>query len=304
MQENITFPHRLNSVTELLSILDITEKDCLQAISKGYRRYKKYKNGKYRWIEEPNTRLKEIQQKLHEYLQVYLDCPPYCMAGFKTQNNIKNAQKHIKKREVITMDISHYFPNTKTKYVEDFFVTTFGATGKLLNLLMDITTYNGYLPTGGATSTLLSCFAHKNIFDSIYRKMQALNIDMTIYVDDITLSTNKHIGNWVIKYINNALKTHGLWLKKSKVKRFGYKYAVVTGVHISQCGRLLAPFKIGHSVIKTLQEKDLSMMTVGELQSLIAKIGYIRQLHPKKLAVTKDKAITQLKKLQKQQQKK
>ena len=220
------------------------------------------------------------------------------MAGFKEQNNIKNAKLHRFKREVITMDISHCFPNTKAEYIKKFFSEICGAKGEVLELLTALTTYNGYLPTGAPTSTLLLAFAHKEIFDSIYRKMKKFDVDMSVYVDDITLSTHKHIGNWVIKYINKALNTHGLWLKNSKTKRFSYKHSVVTGVHIAQCGKLSAPFNVGHSIVKELKEKGLNRMTEKELQKLIAKISYLQQFKPLTMAITKNKAIKQLKKLQ------
>ena len=291
--------HRLNSAEDLFDLLGFSENEIRQAVKKDYKRYKKFKNGKYRWIEAPNDDLKLMQQRLLEYLQEYLKPPPYCMAGFKGQNNIKNAMRHRFKREVITTDISHCFPNTQAKYVEKFFVKEFGATGKLLELLLALTTYNGYLPTGAPTSTLLVCFAHKDIFDSIYKKMQALDVDMSVFVDDITISTHKHIGNWVVPYLKNALKTNGLHIKKAKTKRYGYRYAVVTGVHIAQCGKLSAPFEIGYSIIEILRKKEISTMTEKELQGIIAKIGYINQFGCKKMLVTKSKAIKQLKRLNK-----
>lgn len=295
-----TVHNSLSSVQALLDLFKMNRKELEQILNKGYRRYKKNESDdKFRWIEEPDDELKKIQKTLLIYLQETLICPPYCMAGFKEQNNMKNANLHRKKREVITMDISHCFPNTKAKYISKFFAEVYGATGEVLELLTALTTYNGYLPTGAPTSTLLLAYAHKEIFDGIYRKMKALDVDMSVYVDDITLSTHKHIGNWVIKYINKALNKHGVWLKKSKTKRFGYKHAVVTGVHIAQSGKMSPPFKVGHSVVKALKEKDLCQMTITELRGIIAKISYIQQFQPGKMAVTKKKAIRLLKRLQK-----
>ncbi len=299
MQTAKTVPCRLSSVEELFTMLKITPEELYQAIGIGYITFSKIKNGKKRYIQKPNDKLKPKQKTLKDFIQNSLPCPPYCTAGFKGQSNIKNAEKSRQKREVVTLDISHYFPNTQEKYIRKFFAETFGAKDEALDLLVKLTTYNGYLPTGAPTSTILVNFAHKDIFDSIYKKMQEYDIDMTVYVDDITLSSHKHIGNWVIKYINNALKTHGIYLKKSKTKRYSFRHAVVTGVHMNQSGKMSAPFKIGHSVIKALKEKDLSEMSITELQSIIAKIAYIQQFEPNKMAVTKTKAIKQLKKLQK-----
>ena len=299
MNKKVTDINCFNSVAKFLEMLGVTQDELQTAIAFGYRRYKVFKNGKFRYIEQPNDKLKTISQKLLKFLQNNLDCPPYCMAGFKGQNNIKNALRHKNKREVITMDIAHYFPSTKAKYIRQFFEDTFEANEEVLELLVKLTTYNDYLPTGAPTSSLLSCFTHKEIFDQIYTKMKACETDMTTFVDDITLSTNKHIGNWVISYINNLLKSHRLHLKKSKIKRFGYKYAVVTGVYIAQDGTLSTPFKMCYSVIETLKAKELTQMSKKELQKLIAKIAYIRLLQPNKFKTTQSNAIKLLKKLQK-----
>jgi hypothetical protein len=296
----MTKNHSCHTMPDLLNILGTKKQNLKTAINLGYKRYKKYKNGKFRWIDKPNDELKFLQKQFNQYLQKYLPCPTYCMAGFKGQNNIKNAEKHIGKREVITMDISHCFPNTKAKYIRKFFAETLGASGEVLDILVKLATYNTYLPTGASTSSLLLAFAHKEVFDNIYKKMQELDIDMTVYIDDITLSSHKHIGNWVIKYVNNNLKTHGLWLKKSKIKRYSYKFAEVTGVHIAQSGKLSAQFKIGHSAIKDLQQKNITEMNLKELRGLVAKISYLQQFKPNTMKITKQKAIKQLKKLQEQ----
>lgn len=284
---------------DLLNILGFSYEDCKKAIQESYKKYPRFKNGKTRWIESPNELLKNIQKKLLEYLQKKLTCPPYCMAGFKGQNNIENAKRHRFKREVITTDISHFFPNTKEKYIRKFFKEEFGATAEVLELLVQLTTYNGYLPTGAPTSTLLATFVHKEVLDKIYEKTLEYGADMSSYVDDITISTKGHIGNWIIKYIQNTLKTHGLHIKMAKTKRYGYKYAVVTGVHISQSGKMSAPFSIGHSVIKALKLKSITEMNELELASIIAKISYIQQFTQKVMNVTKIRAIKQLKQLNK-----
>ena len=286
------------SMSDLLNVLKITKKELDLALEKGYKRYSKVKNGKLRWIEEPNEELKNIQKNLLKYLQANLACPPYLTAGFKGQNNIINAKMHTHKREVITLDISHCFPNTKAKYIKRFFKSC-GAKDEILNILLKLTTYEDYLPTGAPTSTLLLAFAHKDIFDLIYKKMQKNNVDMTIYVDDITLSTHKHMSNSVIRYVNKVLKQHALWLKKSKTKRYGYRHAEVTGVHIAQNGKLSAPFCIGYSIVQKLRQKNIEDMELKELREIIAKIGYLQQFNNKTMQTTKIKAIKQLRKLEK-----
>ena len=90
-----------SSVAKFLKLLGTTKTKLNTAIQAGYRRYPIFKDNKVRWIEQPNDELKIIQQTLLRYLQDNLECPPYCMAGFKGQNNIKNALRHKNKREEI-----------------------------------------------------------------------------------------------------------------------------------------------------------------------------------------------------------
>ena len=139
----------------------------------------------------------------------------------------------------------------------------------------------------------------KGLFLARDLKGGQMSRDMTVYVDDITLSTHGHIGNWVIKYINNALKRHGLFLKKAKTKRYGFRHSVITGVHTAQSRKMSAPFSVGHSVITTIRGKNLAQMSITELQSIVSKISYIQQFTPEKMVVIKNKAIRQIKKLQK-----
>ncbi len=288
---------------KIISFLDTNQNKIKMAIGLSYRRYRKYSDGKSRWIDEPNKDLACLLKDFNHILQEGTTCPPYCTAGYKNQNNIKNAQCHIGKREVIALDISHYFPNTKSKFVRKYF-ESIGISGENLDLLVNFLTYQECLPTGAPTSTLVALLTHKEVFDSIYKKMQEQSIDMTVYVDDITYSTKNHMGNWVVKYTNNALKTHCLFLKSSKIKRYSYKYAVITGVHINQAGEMTPHFKIGHSIIKSLKTQEISKMTSEkELKGLIAKISYLQQFYPKRLCVTKKRACKQLKLLQKQNKK-
>ena len=45
---------------------------------------------------------------------------------------------------------------------------------KALDLIINMTTYNDYLPTGAPTSTILSFIAHKVLFDEIAEEMKKL----------------------------------------------------------------------------------------------------------------------------------
>ena len=264
---------------ELLKIIHKPEYD--EAIKEPYNIrhiFNKDKN-KLRKIEMPNDVLKNLQKEITSVLQKYIDRPAYCMSGWKGTNNILNASVHAGKKFTITLDIAHYFPNSKAKYVEKFWQDV-GFYGEDLDRLIKLTTFDGHLPTGAPTSSILAALIHKPLFDVIYEKMLKQGITFTTYVDDLTYSSDIHISGGVIKYSGSVLNTHGLRLKASKIKRFGYKGAFITGVKTTQSGKLQMPFKQGHKVIKMLQAKNIEDMNETELRKLIGKIGYIQQINP------------------------
>lgn len=246
---------------------------------KPYLKYNKEKK-KYRKIEPSNeVRCKYCQKPIAQILQQAFERPAYCMSGWKGTNNILNASVHAGKRFTITADIEHYFPNSKTEYVECFW-NILGFHGEDLKRLMNLTTFENHLPTGAPTSNILAALIHKSLFDTIYEQMQKKGITFTTYVDDITLSSDNHIANGVIKYIGKVITPHGLHLKSSKIKRFGYKGAIITGIKTTQCGKLQIPYKHSHKVIKMLENKSVENMNEEELRKLIGKIGYIQQINP------------------------
>lgn len=265
---------------EILGI--IYTSDYLFGLNKPFNPYWKYnkEKNKFRKIEPPDEiRCKYIQKPLAQILQKAFARPVYCMSGWSGTNNVINAYIHAGKKFTITADIKYYFPKTKAEYAEIFW-KSLGFNGEDLDRLMNLTTFEGHLPTGAPTSNILAALIHKPLFDAIYEQMLKQGIAFTTYVDDITLSSDKHIQNGVIKYIGKVLKTHGLCLKSSKIKRFGYRGAIITGIKTTQAGKLQMPFKQGHKVIKMLKAKSIENMNEKELQKLIGKIGYIQQINP------------------------
>lgn len=286
----------LETKEELLNSLKITEDEYKQAVAHPYKSYYIKHDEKRRLVEEPTIERKNVLFVIGKLLQE-IEPPPFYQYGWKGLSNITNCKIHRNRLETVTLDIARYFPNTQEKYIRKFFENDLNIIGEALDMLLKLIVCEGHLPTGAPTSPILACLVHKPLFTAMYRKMKKHGITMTVYADDITLSSYKHIGNWVIKYIQKVLKMHGLWLNKSKTKHFGYKLSWVTGIGINQSGQLLVPFRMDHAVVKMLRAKNLEDMNVSELQKLLGVIGYIQQIAPSRFRVTKQKARKRLRQL-------
>ena len=290
----------ISTLSELAQALKIPEENLIEETQKGYRSYFVQGKTKKRLIEEPNMILKAVLKDLKKLLVEMFDCPDYnkCWSG---GNNYINAQAHAGQHAYVTTDISSFFTNSKACYVRKFFRNILNITGEALDMMVQMCTYKGHIPTGAPTSSILAFLAHKDLFDEIAQHMEEKDITFTLYVDDITLSTKHGITREEIKFIKSALKKHKLEIKPEKTKFYSFKKAMITGFYITQGGKISVPDSVGHKVVSLLREKNLGDMSKKELRRLIGLINYCQTANKRSFSATKRNAIRALKKLDKKE---
>lgn len=268
--------------------------------AKGYRNYYIKGKTKKRLIEEPNMILKDILKDLKKLLVEMFDCPEYNMCWLGGNNYI-NAQAHTGQHAFVTTDISSFFTNSKACYVRKFFKDKLNITGEALDILVQMCTHKGHIPTGAPTSSILAFLSHKDLFDEIAEYIAKREITFTLYVDDITLSA-KHGITWdEIKFIKSVLKKHQLEIKPEKTKFYNYKKAMITGFYLTQGGKISVPDSVGYKVASLLREKNLGDMSKKELRRLIGLINYCQTADKRSFSATQRNAIRALKRLDKKE---
>lgn len=290
----------ISTLQELAEILDFPIKSLIEVTQKGYRGYYVQGKTKKRLIEEPNILLKLILKELKETLFEMFYCPEYnkCWSG---GNNYLNAQAHVGQHAYVTTDISSFFTNSKASYVRKFFKDKLKISGEALDLLVQMCTYKGHIPTGAPTSSILAFLSHKDLFDEIAEYMNKRDITFTLYVDDITLSAKHGITGEAIKLIKSVLKRHKLEIKPEKTKFYSYKKAMITGFYLTQDGKISVPDSVGHKVVSLLREKPLEDMNKKELRRVIGLINYCQTADKRSFSATQRNAIRALKKLDKKE---
>ena len=293
----------ISTLPELAEILDFPIKSLIDATKKGYRSYQVQGKTKKRLIEEPNVILKLLLKDLKEILFEKFDCPEYnkCWLG---GNNYINAQSHVGQHAYATTDISNFFTNSRARYVRKIFKNKLNISGEALELLVQMCTYRGHIPTGAPTSSILAFLAHKDLFDEIAEYMNKRDITFTLYVDDITLSAKHRITGDEIKFIKSVLKRHKLEIKPEKTKFYSFKKAMITGFYLAQGGKISVPDSVGYKVVSLLREKPLEDMSKKELRSLIGLINYCQTADKRSFSATKRNAIQVLKRLDKKEKEK
>lgn len=290
----------ISTLVELAEILDSSVKSLIEATQKGYRSYYIQGKTKKRLIEEPNVILKLILKNLKEMLLEICDCPEYNMC-WRGGNNYWNAQAHAGQHGFVTTDISSFFTNSKACYVRKFFKEKLKISEEALNILVQMCTYRGHIPTGAPTSSILAFLVHKDLFDEIQEYMSKREITFTLYVDDITLSAKHGITREAIKFIKSVLKKHKLEIKPEKTKFYGYKKAMITGFYLAQDGKISVPDSVGYKIVSLLREKTLEEMSKKELRKIIGLINYCQTADKRSFSATKRNAIQALKRLGKKE---
>lgn len=187
---------------------------------------KDYTSKKYRRFTDVKEPRKTALKQLNKYLSE-LRIPNYVFA--KTDGGyVKNANRHKGNTSFLLIDIASFYPNCKFKYVKNFFMS--GAGFKMKNdlaqrmaELVTIPSYNKkvrIIPQGFPTSTLISFFSYRQMFDELNKLALEYRLVFSTYVDDVTFSTkdDKFDFESIIEKIDDILNRYGHSRKTEKTQ--------------------------------------------------------------------------------------
>jgi hypothetical protein len=210
-----------------------------------YKVYNLYqgKKRKKRTIQEPNSQLMGIQQKLVTFFERYplLDC---CMS--RTGRGIKdNAAAHVKAKYVLRIDISHCYSSIRPTHVRDGIDLIGDRTWTYVaNQLTRYCFYwqdslqPGFLPTGAPTSPILCNIALTPLDIKVKKLANEYGYTYTRYIDDLHLSTTSNTRHWeLIDKVSKLIEENHLKVNKEKSKWYTVNdndKVIITGVRIKQ----------------------------------------------------------------------
>jgi Reverse transcriptase (RNA-dependent DNA polymerase). len=220
--------------------------------------------GKPRLIEPPRTELKIIQKKIKTMLGK-IEVPDNIFSGIKGRSYADNAVFHAGEhlRYLFKIDLTAFFPSIKRETVYRFFHEDLLCSSDVAQILTNFTTieiskskvrdidaihqflenknvksYN-HLISGAPTSQILSYLANHMMFDEMQAISNENAIIMTVYVDDVTFSSDFYISKRFKEKMYGIIKKYGYQVSKKKVKSYSKVYPkLVTGVIIDAEGHL------------------------------------------------------------------
>jgi len=188
----------INSLSKLCSDILKYDKNKLIAVSKNLDAYynsfikKQLKpNGviKERKIDEAVGELKIIHKKIlkHIFHEFEFPSPPF-IGGLKGKDNILNAHFHKGNTYKFCTDLKDFYPHINHNMVYKSFIKI-GYSPDVASILTKLLTYRGAVTQGGANSTHLAYLTFLETAEKLSKICDANQITFTIYVDDITFSS-------------------------------------------------------------------------------------------------------------------
>lgn len=185
---------------------------------KSYRIPKK-RPGTFRYIEDPEPKLKRVQRRLNTYLQAvyYFHREPGAY-GFLSnpaddpapRTILTNAQRHLGCSYLMNVDMKDFFHLIDYERVREMYAAPLLNFPKnLARMLAQLGTYRERLPMGAPTSPILSNLASIPLDQDLENFAETRGWTYTRYADDLTFSS-KHspikfddlaaVNEWITAY--------------------------------------------------------------------------------------------------------
>lgn len=187
---------------------------------------KRGKKGKteYRSIQDPDLRLKNVQQAILGAVLSKIPMPQHVGAYVQGRSCLHTAKQHLGKGVVISCDVKDFFPSVRTCMVRRYF-ESIGYNHLVASLLAALVTYRNFLPQGAPTSGFIANLVAMNTFDqSIKSALGQLDPGWvyTRYSDDIDIShpesrTGEEVSE-VIRIVDRCMRAAGFMMNEKKTK--------------------------------------------------------------------------------------
>lgn len=264
------------------------------------------KKGKPRLIEPPCEELKTIQKKLKKMLgQIVV--PNNVFSGVKGKSYADNAKMHVgdKRRNLFKIDMTAFFPSISRDTVYRFFYEDLCCSPDVAEILTNFTTIDlekskarcleeiytflesknvtckNHLLSGAPTSQIMSYLVNHRMFDEMQKLSDENNAVMTIYVDDVTFSSENRLSGTFRNKIFDIVRKYGYQISKNKVKTYTKLYPkLVTGVVIAPDGKPTIKNSIRMKIIREHTYLRNHPEDIDSRQRLRGLLTAARQVNP------------------------
>lgn len=270
--------YRLRNRKKLALLLELEENYFKNTHEYQYKEFQKPKSSGdgFRKFAEPKGEIRKIQKKLLKYLK-RIETPNWLKSGKKSESYITNCELHKDAKFVRTMDICHFYDAVSYQQIVKSLCEIFCMETDIARIIAKLVTHKKVIPTGSPSSQLIVYWIYKEMFDEINRISESYGCKFSLYVDDMTFSSQELIPRKLRDDVVKVLNRYSLHAKRSKDHYYQFNtYIVVTGCGIKD-GEIDVPNKQRHKIIeqfKLCQKTD----SIAEIEKLNGMMCSVRQM--------------------------
>lgn len=180
--------------------------------------------GTTREIFNASPRLKVIHQKIKDEILQKVYFPGYLTGSIKGRDYVTNAKIHTNKKIMICEDVKKFFPSVTAEKVYDVWLSFFGFSVEVAQLLTQLTTKDESLPQGAIPSSYLANLVLWRDEPLLHAKFASRGIEYSRYVDDMAMSANRNLDekelSQIIADVYGMLRRNGLSAGRKKHEIF------------------------------------------------------------------------------------
>lgn len=277
--------YKLQSKKKLAELLNLPSVAVLNSLTRLEAPYRKFEvpnknKSKQRLVQMPSNELYPIHARIFKLLK-RIELPDYLHSGVQGRSYITNAKAHLGQKTTYALDIKSFYPSVTKPKVFNLFRDVLKCSDDVAGILAEITTCDGYIPTGSSLSQLLAYLSCKKMFDELHLVCRAEGAVMTCYVDDLTFSGEKVSRSWIYTTVKPIISKFGFKSHKDKFFKTGQPKeitgVIVDGHSVKVCHR-------HHQAIRDLMLAIPETEDPAEInkvyEKLIGRLSSIAQINP------------------------
>lgn len=171
--------------------------------------------------------MRAVQYRILTRILNKIEVPEYIYAFERGKSIPSMAEKHVQKGLIISLDLKDFFPSIKQQRLHQVF-QHIGFDNMPAKTLSELCTYKAFVPQGALTSPKLSNIIAALTFGPDVKKFaDENNLTLTIYADDITLSSKDDLYRTVgapavgeiVEAVSQIVERHGFKMNRRKTKK-------------------------------------------------------------------------------------
>ena len=245
----------------------------------------KKRSGGYRTIDKPDVILKGVQEFILRLVFDQIEPSPIAFA-VRGRDYVGATRRHTRQPWVGGDDISDFYPNATTEMVRELF-SKMGSDPGLADMLAELLTFRGHLPTGAPTSLAVTNFLLYSVDHRVQQAAVKNGCNVSRYVDDFTYSgptraaieAIRAVARKEIRALGFDFNPQKKWTAPRDQAQHVHGLSVNNGVHVPK----RKPAEPGRLSRKKLQRDVRRVAKYGcsaEYQKkLLGQIGHIKPRH-------------------------